>query len=60
VIDASVALAWMLDDQSDTYADSILSSMPGSSIVVPSHWVLEFMNALPVAERRRRTTPFEA
>lgn len=57
VVDASVALAWVLDDESDTYADSILSSLLGSSIVVPSHWALEVTNALLMAERRRRTTP---
>ena len=57
MVDASVALAWVLDDESDTYADSILSSLLGSSIVVPSHWALEVTNALLMAERRRRTTP---
>jgi predicted nucleic acid-binding protein len=57
VVDASVALAWVLDDETDTYADSILSSLSGSSILVPSHWALEVTNALLMAERRRRTTP---
>lgn len=56
-MDASVALAWVLGDESDSYADSILSSLPGSTILVPSHWPLEVTNALLVAERRRRTNP---
>ncbi len=57
MVDASVALAWMFGDETSTYADSILSSLPGSSILVPSHWTLEVTNALLMAERRHRTTP---
>ena len=34
--------------------------MPGTTVVVPSHWVIEVTNALIMAERRRRTTPADS
>ena len=51
-----MALAWILDDERNTYADSVLSSVSGSTVVVPSQWVLEVTNAFLMAERLHRTT----
>lgn len=46
----------MLDDESGSYADSVLSSVGTATILVPTHWHLEVTNALLMAERRNRTT----
>ena len=46
----------MLDDESGSYADSVLSSGGTATILVPTHCHLEVTNALLMAERRNRTT----
>jgi predicted nucleic acid-binding protein len=51
-----VALAWCFPDETNSYANSVLKSMPGSRIVVPAHWTLEVANGLLMAERRGRTS----
>jgi len=55
-VDASVALAWCFEDESDRYAESVLKSIPGHRVLVPAHWLLEVSNGLLMAERRGRTT----
>jgi len=54
VLDASVALAWCLDDETSVYADSVLSTLDVEDAVVPHHWALEVANGLLAAERRGR------
>lgn len=54
VIDASVALAWCLDDESNEYADKVQESVVDGGGIAPSHWPLEVANALLNAERRGR------
>ncbi len=54
VLDASVTLAWCFDDESDDYANSVLSSMEDLVAVVPALWFSEIANAIAVAERRGR------
>jgi len=56
VVDASVALAWIFDDESNEYAESILRSLKIRSCVVPAHWALEVTNSLLFAERKGRIT----
>jgi predicted nucleic acid-binding protein len=54
VLDASVALAWFLDDPVPTYAIQVRQSLVASArAVVPALWHLEMANGLVVAERRR-------
>ena len=60
VIDASVTLAWALEDEPNDYADRIFSRLPGEPAVVPNIWVLEVANGLLVAERRQRVTAAES
>jgi predicted nucleic acid-binding protein len=54
VVDASTALAWCFPDESSDYADSVLVSLEGKTIFVPSIWGLELTNAILVGERLKR------
>lgn len=56
VLDASVALAWGLEDESNAYTDAVLDAMEHREAIVPCIWPLEVSNALLVAERRGRVT----
>ena len=56
VIDASVANAWIFEDESDPDADAALAEVLNSSGWITRHWHLEVRNALLVGERRGRIT----
>lgn len=54
VLDASVALGWLVDDPPSAYAGHIQKLMiDGAQPVVPVHWHLEIANALLTAGRRK-------
>jgi len=54
VLDASVAVAWCMEDEGGPYVMEVLESLRGSEAVVAHHWSLEVTNALLSAERRGR------
>lgn len=54
VLDASVAVAWLLDDEKEARADAALGQLETAVGLVPRFWHLEVRNALLGAERRRR------
>lgn len=54
VLDASVAAAWLFDDEEDPRADAALARLERDVALVPQLWQLEVRNALLVAERRGR------
>ena len=54
VLDASVAVAWLLDDEEEARADAALGQLETEVGLVPQFWHLEVRNALLGAERRRR------
>jgi predicted nucleic acid-binding protein len=57
VLDASVALAWVLPDETSSRADRLLAKISSESVFwVPALWWYEAANALTVAHRRRRLT----
>lgn len=57
VLDASVALAWFLDDPVAPLALRVKQALIGEArAVVPALWHLEMANGLVVAERRRILT----
>lgn len=56
VLDASVALAWLLDDPVPAYALKVKGSLRNTRPLVPSLWTLEMANALAVGERRGNLT----
>ena len=55
-IDASVAAAWLFEDEQHTDTDALLAELGDSVVFVPQHWHLEVRNALLVGERRGRIT----
>jgi predicted nucleic acid-binding protein len=54
VLDSSVALAWLLPDESDSAADELADRLADAPAVVPSIWFLEVANALWMSVRRKR------
>jgi predicted nucleic acid-binding protein len=57
VIDASLALSWCFPDEKTSYSEGVLSLLEADTeAVVPSLWLLEIVNTLVVAERRKRIT----
>jgi predicted nucleic acid-binding protein len=54
VVDASVVMAWLFDDEEEQRADSALERLREDGALVPSLWQLEVRNSLLVAERRGR------
>ena len=56
VVDASIALAWGLPDESSAYAEAVLAVVERDGLRVPDLWAREIANGLAVAYRRRRIT----
>ena len=56
VVDASVALAWALPDESSPYADAVLAVVEREGLRVPELWAREVANGLAVAYLRKRIT----
>jgi len=54
VLDASVALAWCLADESSESADHALDRLAYDEALAPAIWPLEVANGLRTAERRGR------
>jgi len=60
VLDSSMALAWVLPDETSKEADRFLSQISAKSILwVPALWWYEIANALIIAQRRQRLTEAE-
>jgi predicted nucleic acid-binding protein len=54
VLDASVALGWLIDEPPSRYSKRVQQLMLGGARpLVPVHWHLEIANALLTAERRK-------
>jgi predicted nucleic acid-binding protein len=61
VLDASVALAWVLDLPTPVYALEVRREiLSGKRGLVPALWHLEIANGLATAERRRDLTAADA
>ncbi len=57
VLDASVVLAWVLDNPVPAYASRVEQALvSGQRAMVPALWHLEVANGLAMAERRRDLT----
>ena len=54
VLDASVAVTWLPDDEDNPVADAARWRIVDGGAFVPQVWHLEVRNALLVSERRRR------
>lgn len=57
VIDASVALSWILADEHSAVSDALFIQVAKQGAVVPGLWRLEIANALQVSIKRQRITP---
>ena len=54
VIDASVALAWALPDESSPYAEAALIVAEQEGMRVPELWAREIASGLAIAYNRKR------
>ena len=54
VLDASVAVSWVMGDEDEPYSVGVLECLPKYRTIVPAVWPLEVGNALVMAERRQR------
>lgn len=54
VVDSSITLAWLFEDERTAAADAVLSQVTESGAVAPSLWKLEVANGLQMAVRRNR------
>lgn len=54
VLDASIAAAWVLDDEQSDLADQVIDSLAFKTATAPHLWALELANILMVSERRKR------
>lgn len=54
VLDASVTLAWALEDEASEYATKVLEILSGEDAIVPSLWIAEVANVLNVGLKRAR------
>ena len=54
VLDCSVTVAWLFEDEATLETDALLERLKGSGAMVPSLWRLELGNVLAGAERRER------
>ena len=59
VLDASVAAAWLFDDENEPRADAALTHLGNDVALVPQLWHLEVRSALLGAERRGRISVAE-
>ena len=59
ILDASVVVAWLLDDEDDPRAQAALARLETEEALVPHVWHVEVRSALLAAERRRRLGPDE-
>ena len=54
VVDSSVGIAWLFEEQADDYTDAALQALTQSFAVAPRWWHVEVLNVLLVLERRKR------
>jgi len=54
VIDSSVSLGWLFDEQADDYTEASLQALAQSFAVAPRWWTIEMLNVLLALERRGR------
>jgi predicted nucleic acid-binding protein len=60
IIDCSLTMAWCFADEVTAETARVQDRMIGEAAVVPSHWHLEVVNVLAMAERRNRINVTDA
>ena len=56
VVDASIVMAWLFDDDEEARANDVLALLEEDGALVPQLWHLETRNTLLAAERRGRVS----
>jgi predicted nucleic acid-binding protein len=56
VLDCSIAVAWLFEDEATAQTDDLLAQLRDGCAFVPNLWQLELGNVLVQAERRERIT----
>ena len=56
VLDTSVTMAWLFEDEASPKTESILNRLEAEDAVAPTLWIYEVGNVLLMAERRKRIT----
>ncbi|MDO8958234.1 MAG: type II toxin-antitoxin system VapC family toxin [Rhodocyclaceae bacterium] len=54
VVDCSVGVGWLFDEQADDYTEAALQALTTSFAVAPRWWPIEVLNVLLALERRKR------
>ena len=60
VVDCSVSIAWLFDEQADDYTEAALNALVGTFAVAPRWWNVEVLNVLLTLERRKRLAASKA
>lgn len=60
VVDCSVSIGWLFDEQADDYTEAALQGLTASFAVAPRWWGIEVLNVLLALERRERLAPGKA
>ncbi|MFQ5487342.1 MAG: type II toxin-antitoxin system VapC family toxin [Gammaproteobacteria bacterium] len=56
VLDASVTMAWLFEDESSQHTEIILERLNDEQALAPELWLYEVANVLIMGERRQRLT----
>lgn len=57
VIDCSVAMAWLFQDEATPRTSALLKRLATETAIVPAWWFIEIANVLAMAERKGRISP---
>ncbi len=60
VLDCSVTMTWLFEDEVTPYTISILKSLTKATAIVPVIWALEVNNVLLMTEKKSRVTHMQA
>jgi predicted nucleic acid-binding protein len=60
VVDCSVGIGWLFDEQGDDYTEAALQALAVSFAIAPRWWGIEVLNVLLALERRGRLVPGKA
>ena len=59
VLDASMTLSWVFEDEATSFTDEVLSRLKQISALAPALWPFEVANVLSIAERQGRMQPVQ-
>lgn len=60
VVDCSVSIAWLLEEQGDDYTEAALEALASGHAVAPRWWNVEVVNVLLTLERRKKISTGKA